>query len=162
MKRPGEVVVVVEVDVAPGRVVPVVEGGTTVVLDADRSDVDVDVDEVDELGDPHAAMRTPTPTTPTKQRTPLREGLGRCCTPHLRPMKVQHSENLEGTAGREPCVGDMRYWYAYPMWGMSGPVGWDTEPWMIFPTCGVRELSKNHWMPLCSWSLHRSVRNWKI
>ena len=28
-----------------------------------------------------------------------------------------------------------------------------------FPTCGVRELSKNHWMRLYSWSRHRSDEN---
>ncbi len=43
----------------------------------------------------------------------------------------------------------------------SGPVRWDTAPWMIFPTCGVSEPSRRPWMPPCSWSFPKSFRTWR-
>jgi hypothetical protein len=91
MKRPGEVAGVVEV--APARVVPVVEGGRTVVVDVDRSDVEVEV-----FGDPHADRRIPTPTAPMKQHTPLLRASVIAALPCSSPMKIQHSEHFGGTA----------------------------------------------------------------
>ena len=105
MKRPGVVVAVVLVDTGLARVVPVVGGGATVV-DVDRRDGDVD--EVDELGDPHAATRTPVTTNPTTNRPLFCEDRSRCRTLWLRSMKAQHSENFDGATRWTLCGIDIR------------------------------------------------------
>ena len=96
MKRPGEVDEVVVVGVAFDRAVCVVDGGKTVVVVVDRSDVEVE--DVEVLGDPHAARSSPTPTVPMKQRTRLGDSRGGRRTPSWRSMNPQHSERFEGTA----------------------------------------------------------------
>lgn len=93
MKRPGEVDEIVVVGVAFDRVVCVVDCGKTVVV-VDLSDVE----DVEVLGDPHAAKSSPTPTTPMMQRIRLGDSRGRRRTPPWRSTIPQHSERFEGTA----------------------------------------------------------------